>query len=50
MYDGTPENLDAFVDAATLLKDYVAADQVATAVRFLETRLTGKARLGLAQN
>lgn len=50
VYDGTSENLDAYVDSANLLKDYVAADQVATAVRFLKTRLTGKARLGLAEN
>lgn len=50
VYDGTSENLDAYVDSANLLKDYVAADQVATAVRFFKTRLTGKARLGLAEN
>lgn len=49
-YDGTADNLGSFIDAATLLKDYVAADQVATAVRFLKTRLTGKARIGLSQN
>lgn len=49
-YDGTADNLDAFIDAANLLKDYVKNEQVATAVRFLRTRLTGKARLGLPEN
>lgn len=49
-YDGSSDNLDAFVDAAMLLQDYIADGQVATAVRFLKTRLTGKARLGLAEN
>lgn len=49
-YDGSADSLDAFVDAANLLKDYIAAGELPTAIRFLKTRLTGKARLGLAEN
>lgn len=49
-YDGTADNLDAFVDAANLLKDYVTAEQIPMAVKFLKTRLTGKARIGLPEN
>lgn len=45
VYDGKPEDLDASVDSANLLKDYVQADDVATAVKFLKARLTGKAEL-----
>lgn len=49
-YDGSADNLDAFVDAANLLKDYIAEGELQTAIRFLKTRLTGKARLGLPEN
>lgn len=49
-YDGSAENLDAFVDAATLLKDYVQQAHTDTAIKFLKTRLLGKARIGLSVN
>ncbi|XP_058813587.1 uncharacterized protein LOC131677667 [Topomyia yanbarensis] len=55
MYDGAPENLDAFIDAVNLFNDTVvndfaaatAAQQAAaqvTVVRFVKSRLTGVAR------
>ena len=46
-YDGSAENLEFFLDTASLLKDYVEPTQVASAIKFLKTRLTGKARVGL---
>lgn len=49
-YDGRAENLDAFVDAANLLKELTKAEHVAMAIKFLRTRLTGKARQGLPEN
>lgn len=49
-YDGSAENLDAFVDAVTLLKDYVQQAHLNTAIKFLKTRLLGKARIGLSAN
>lgn len=59
MYDGAPENLDAFLDAVTRLNDTVTADFAAataaakeaaniTVVRFIKTRLTGAARQVIA--
>lgn len=48
-YDGTADGIDAFLDSANLLKDLTEANQQATAARFLKTRLTGKARLGLPE-
>lgn len=50
MYDGTSDNLAAFVDAATLLDELTPDAQKANAARFVRTRLTKKARLGLAEN
>ena len=49
-YDGAADNLDTFADAANLLKDYIGEGELETAIRFLKTRLTGKARLGLAEH
>lgn len=49
-YDGSAEGLDAFLDATSLLAEITPATQVATMLKFLKTRLTGKARLGLPEN
>lgn len=49
-YDGCAENLYAFVDAANLLKELTKPEHVAMAIKFLRTRLTGKARQGLPEN
>lgn len=49
-YDGSAENLEAFIDSASLLKDYVSQTHLTTAIKFLRTRLTGKARIGLPAN
>lgn len=46
-YDGSADNLDSFVDAASLLKEYVSDAQMEIALKFLKTRLNGKARVGL---
>lgn len=46
-YNGLPDGLESFVDSAKLLKDIIPPAQEATAVKFLKTRLLGKARLGL---
>lgn len=45
-YDGSAET---FVDAANLLKEFTKPDQAVTAIKFLRSRLTGKARQGLAE-
>lgn len=50
MYDGAPDDLDAFIDAINLLAELTAAENIATAVKFVKTRLTKKARLGLPNN
>lgn len=60
-YDGTPDLLDAFVDAVDLFKDIVdqafaaatPEQKVAaetTVARFVRTRLTGKARQSINEN
>lgn len=46
-YDGSHDALNTFVDSANLLKELTTAEHVPIAIRFLKTRLTGKARLGL---
>lgn len=48
-YDGSADGLAAFVDSVNLLAELTPADQVPTAIKFLKTRLTGKARLGLPE-
>lgn len=49
-YDGSAEGLDAFLDATSLLEEITANNMVPRAIKFLKTRLTGKARLGLPEN
>lgn len=49
-YDGSPNGLDTFIDSANLLKESVDGTNLQTAIKFLRTRLTGKARLGLPDN
>lgn len=49
IYDGNTENFDNFVDSATLLKELSPKDSQML-IKFLKTRLTGKARLGLPPN
>lgn len=46
-YDGSPGGLAAFLDAANLLNELTASTHQTVAVKFLKTRLTGKARIGL---
>lgn len=46
-YNGMPDGLDSFIDSAKMLKEIIPAGQEAIAVKFLKTRLSGKARLGL---
>lgn len=48
-YDGSADGLGAFVDSVNLLAELTPDDQVPTAIKFLKTRLTGKARLGLPE-
>lgn len=50
MYDGSSDQLESFVDALNLLAEITPADQTATAVRYVKTRLTKRARLGLSNN
>ncbi|XP_058456724.1 TBC1 domain family member 31 [Malaya genurostris] len=47
MYDGSADSLSSFTDAVSLLAELTPANQLATALKFVKTRLTGKARLGL---
>lgn len=49
-YDGSADGLEAFIDAKNLLAEIIDANQIPTTVKFLKTRLTGKARLGLSTN
>lgn len=46
-YDGSAENLDAFIDAITLMKELTPATEQNKLIQFIKTRITGKARLGL---
>lgn len=46
-YDGSHDALNTFVDSANLLKELTSEEHMAVAIRFIKTRLTGKARLGL---
>lgn len=48
-YNGDADGLEAFVDSANLLNELVKADHKPLAAKFLRTRLTGKARLGLPE-
>ena len=49
-YDGAPAGLDTFVDSVNLLKDLTPAAQLPMAMKFIKTRLSGKARIGLPEN
>lgn len=49
-YDGSPSGLDAFIDSVALLGDLTPAALTATAIKFLKTRLNGKARTALPPN
>ena len=43
-FDGSPEKLQTFIDALTLLATNTEAQMVPNAISFVKTRLTGKAR------
>lgn len=49
-YDGSPTGLEAFIDSVGLLADLTAPDHIATGIRFLKTRLSGKARSAVPPN
>lgn len=49
-YDGSADGLEAFIDAKNLLAEIIDANQIPTTVKFLKTRLTGKARFELSTN
>lgn len=49
-YDGSADNLNAFVDATNLLKELTPENHHQMLVKFLKTRITGKARIGLPAN
>lgn len=49
-YDGAPAGLDTFIDSVNLLKDLITAAELPMAVKFIKTRLSGKARTGLPDN
>lgn len=46
-YDGSSSNLESFIDSVIFLKDLTKDNHMATAVKFVKTRLSGKARSGL---
>lgn len=50
IYDGASESLPAFVDACNLMKDLTDNTQQSMLIKFIKTRLTGKARYGLPDN
>lgn len=49
-YNGEPEALESFLDSTNLLGELMGADNQPMCVKFLRTRLTGKARMGLPEN
>ena len=49
-YDGSKENLDIFIDSVNLLKEITPNDQKVMLVKFIKTRITGKARIGLPRD
>ena len=49
-YDGAPVGLDTFIDSVNLLKELTAAAHLQMALRFIRTRLSGKARTGLLEH
>lgn len=48
-YDGSPGGLDSFLDASILLQEITVPAHAEVAAKFLKTRLTGKARIGLSE-
>lgn len=49
-FDGSASNLASFIDAVNFLADITPENQVATAIKFIKIKLTGKARKGLRTN
>lgn len=49
-YDGSATELDAFIDSVNLLAEITAAAHTATAIKFIKTRISGKARSALPAN
>lgn len=49
-YDGASDGLQAFVDSANLMKELTVPGQQPMLLKFLKTRITGKARIGLPEN
>lgn len=45
-YDGSAAGLESFIDSVNFLKELIQPNHTAMAVKFLKTRLTGKARCG----
>ena len=50
IYEGASDGLQAFVDACNLMKELTADEHQAMLLKFMKTRITGKARLGLPEN
>ena len=46
-YDGASVGLEAFVDSVNLLAELIPPAHIATAIKFIKTRLSGKARFAL---
>lgn len=49
-YDGSPEKLDSFLDSVSLLAELTSEAHMGVAVKFVTTRLSGKARSILPAN
>ena len=49
-YDGNAENLDSFIDSICLLNELTPEALRPMMIRFIKTRLSGKARIGLPDN
>lgn len=49
-YDGSPSGVEAFVDSIALLGDLTKPEHNETAIKFVKTRLSGKARAALPPN
>lgn len=49
-YDGSVNGLDTFIDSVNLLKDITAEAHIPTAIKFIKTRVSGKARSALPIN
>lgn len=49
-YDGSFTGLDTFIDSVSLLSDLTPQEHIATAIKFVKTRLSGKARSALPPN